>query len=120
MSTAAAIKKFSLTMNRNFKSPKEDVYEAWTNREALIKWFAPAAEFTTVTNELGQFSQREGESLIISQSLQEIIRQPLLLNDPAGGYRMNLDYLVHFLATLAFLDAGHQDLLCSHKGKLLH
>ena len=52
MSTATALKKFSLTMNRNFKSPKKDVYEAWTNKEALIKWFAPAKEFTTVVHKL--------------------------------------------------------------------
>lgn len=48
METAAAIENFSLTMNRTFKHSKEDVYDAWTNKESLISWFAPAKEFTTI------------------------------------------------------------------------
>lgn len=51
MDTAAAIENFSLTMNRKFKHSKQDVYDAWTNREALISWFAPAKEFTTIIHE---------------------------------------------------------------------
>jgi uncharacterized protein YndB with AHSA1/START domain len=52
MNTATAIENFSLTMNRNFKHSKQDVYDAWTSREALVSWFAPANEFTTVVHEL--------------------------------------------------------------------
>lgn len=51
MDTAVAIENFSLTMNRSFKHPKKDVYDAWTNRESLISWFAPAKEFTTIIHE---------------------------------------------------------------------
>lgn len=51
MSTATAINDYSLTMSRTFKSAKKDVYEAWTSKEALTKWFAPAAEFTTVIHQ---------------------------------------------------------------------
>lgn len=43
---------YTLTMNRCFSSPKKDVYEAWTSKEALTKWFAPAKEFTTVIHKL--------------------------------------------------------------------
>ena len=51
MDTAVAVENFSLTMNRTFKHSKEDVYDAWTNRESLISWFAPAKEFTTIIHE---------------------------------------------------------------------
>jgi len=48
MDTAVAVENFSLTMNRNFKHPKKDVYEAWTNKDYLTSWFAPGKEFTTI------------------------------------------------------------------------
>ena len=51
MDTAVAIENFSLTMNRSFKHPKKDVYEAWTNKDYLTSWFAPAKEFTTIIHE---------------------------------------------------------------------
>ena len=51
MDTAVEIENFSLTMNRSFNHPKKDVYDAWTNKESLISWFAPAKEFTTIVHE---------------------------------------------------------------------
>ncbi len=51
MDTAVAIENFSLTMNRSFKHPKKDVYEAWTNKDYLTSWFAPTKEFTTIVHE---------------------------------------------------------------------
>jgi len=50
MDTAAAIENFSLTMNRSFKHPQKDVYDAWTNKEYLTSWFAPTKEFTTIVH----------------------------------------------------------------------
>jgi len=38
-------------MTRKFRHSKQDVYEAWTNRDALVSWFAPASEFTTIVHE---------------------------------------------------------------------
>lgn len=52
MSVAAEIQNFSLTMDRQFNVSKKDVYEAWTNKEALIDWFAPTKEMTTVVHQL--------------------------------------------------------------------
>jgi uncharacterized protein YndB with AHSA1/START domain len=52
MDAATVIQNFSLTMNRNFKADKKDVYEAWINKEALVSWFAPSNEMTTVVHEL--------------------------------------------------------------------
>ena len=51
MDTAVVIENFSLRMIRSFKHPKQDVYEAWTNKKALVSWFAPAKEFTTIVHE---------------------------------------------------------------------
>jgi len=48
---ATELENFSLTMKRNFKHPKKDVYQAWTNRDALVSWFAPAEVFTTIVHE---------------------------------------------------------------------
>ena len=97
-----------------------DPSPAYLIQKLIALSLGPAAELAAVTNQLGQFSKGEGESTVIGQSLQKIIRQTLLLNDPASGYRMDLDHLMHLLATLASLDAGHQDLLGSHEGELLH
>jgi len=52
MDTATAIQNFSLTMNRQFNVSKQDVYEAWTNKEALVSWFAPTPEMKTIVHEL--------------------------------------------------------------------
>lgn len=52
MDTAVAVENFSLTMDRIFKTPKQAVYEAWTNREALTEWFAPTKEMTTIVHEM--------------------------------------------------------------------
>jgi len=52
MDVATEIQNFSLTMNRNFKVSKKEVYNAWTNKEALKNWFAPTNEMTTVVHEL--------------------------------------------------------------------
>jgi uncharacterized protein YndB with AHSA1/START domain len=52
MGTATTIQNFSLTMNRQFTVSKKAVYDAWTNEEALKKWFAPTSEMTTVVHVL--------------------------------------------------------------------
>lgn len=52
MDAATAIQNFSLTMNRSFNVSKKDVYDAWTNTEALKSWFAPTKEMTTVVHKL--------------------------------------------------------------------
>ncbi len=52
MMTDPAIQEFSLTMERTFTASKKNVFNAWTEDDALKSWFAPSAEFTTVTHEL--------------------------------------------------------------------
>lgn len=52
MDAATAIQNFSLTMNRSFNVSKKDVYDAWTNTEALKSWFAPTKEMTTIVHKL--------------------------------------------------------------------
>ena len=52
MDAATAIQNYSLTMNRNFNASKKDVYDAWTNIDALKSWFAPTKEMTTIVHEL--------------------------------------------------------------------
>jgi uncharacterized protein YndB with AHSA1/START domain len=52
MDTATALQNLSLTMSRNFKASKQSVYEAWTHKDALIDWFAPSSEMTTIIHGL--------------------------------------------------------------------
>ncbi len=52
MDAATAVQNFSLTMSRNFKAPKQAVYDAWTKEEALTSWFAPTSEMSTVVHEM--------------------------------------------------------------------
>ena len=52
MDTATAVQSFSLTMNRNFKAPKQAVYDAWIKKEAITSWFAPTSEMTTEVHEM--------------------------------------------------------------------
>ena len=52
METAAEVQNFSLTMNRQFKASKKEVYLAWTDKQALTEWFAPTQEMTTVVHQL--------------------------------------------------------------------
>jgi len=52
MDTAVAVDNFSLTMDRTYKASKQAVYDAWTNREALIEWFAPTKEMSTIVHEM--------------------------------------------------------------------
>lgn len=53
MNTAEeAVENFSLTMDRTYKASKQAVYEAWTKREAIVEWFAPTKEMSTIVHEL--------------------------------------------------------------------
>lgn len=52
MNTATAVDNFSLTMDRTYKATQQAVYDAWTNREALTEWFAPAKEMRTIVHEM--------------------------------------------------------------------
>ena len=52
MESAAAVDNFSLTMDRDFKASKQAVYKAWTNEEALKKWFAPTKEMETIVHQM--------------------------------------------------------------------
>ena len=52
MDTATATQNYSLTMNRTLNASKQAVYEAWTNVDALTKWFAAAPVMTTVVHQL--------------------------------------------------------------------
>lgn len=52
MQTASAAQDYSLTMNRNLNASKQEVYDAWTNPEALTSWFAASSEMSTIVHKL--------------------------------------------------------------------
>ncbi len=52
METLSAIENYSLTMTRRLNASKKSIYEAWTQKEALISWFAPNSEMNTIVHQL--------------------------------------------------------------------
>ncbi len=43
---------FSLTINQHFSADREAVFNAWTDADALVQWFAPSDDFKVVVHEL--------------------------------------------------------------------
>jgi uncharacterized protein YndB with AHSA1/START domain len=41
-----------LELQRALKAPRERVFRAWTDRDALPSWFAPSPELTVIVHEL--------------------------------------------------------------------
>ena len=39
--TATEVKKYTLSITRDFNAPREKVFQAWTDPEILVKWFGP-------------------------------------------------------------------------------
>jgi hypothetical protein len=50
--------------------------------------------------------------------IQQIVFPPFEFNPPARGLGMSPDAFVQFLSIAASGNAGHKDVLCSHKGQL--
>ena len=42
----------TLQIKRTFRATQEQVFQAWTNPEALKKWFGPTDDFTTPVAEV--------------------------------------------------------------------
>ena len=53
MALAETTHDFTLTLNRNLNAPREQVFQAWTDVEALSRWFAPTDEYTTRVRRYG-------------------------------------------------------------------
>ena len=47
MTTPETRSDISLTLTRTYAAPREAVFPAWTEPEALKQWFGPTDEFTT-------------------------------------------------------------------------
>jgi uncharacterized protein YndB with AHSA1/START domain len=47
-----ATQDLTLEVRRTFPTTPARVYAAWTQAEALTRWFAPSAEMTTIVHEL--------------------------------------------------------------------
>ena len=48
MTDAAALEKRTLTINRTFNAPRSLVWEAWTQPEHLVNWWAPPGMKMTI------------------------------------------------------------------------
>lgn len=50
MMTAPALVTHSVVLHRTLEAPRERVYRAWTDPEALARWFAPSDEFSVTVH----------------------------------------------------------------------
>ncbi len=47
MTTQETRSEITLNLTRTYSAPREEVFRAWTEPEALKRWFAPSDEFST-------------------------------------------------------------------------
>ncbi len=47
MTTQETRTEITLNLTRTYSAPREEVFRAWTEPEALKRWFAPSDEFST-------------------------------------------------------------------------
>lgn len=47
MATRISTQDTTLQIRRTFAAPREQVFNAWTDPKALIRWFAPSDDFST-------------------------------------------------------------------------
>lgn len=52
MEKAQSPVKITLQVKRTFHAPRAKVFQAWTDRGELARWFAPSPEYSTVVPEL--------------------------------------------------------------------
>lgn len=73
----------SLEVRRTVRASPERVYDAWTTPDALARWFAPSADFTTIVHALdlrvgGQYRiemrHSSGASHVAVGNYRELVR----------------------------------------------
>ena len=83
MNTATATELFTLEMSRTFNAPREAVFDAWTQAEAIRQWFISDPGMTSVVDELDlkpggryqfQMIQSNGEAYIVTGEYVSIRR----------------------------------------------
>lgn len=73
----------SLEIRRTLQAPPERIFDAWTSPEALMQWFAPSTDFTTVVHEVDlrvggryriEMRHKDGSSHIAVGTYRELVR----------------------------------------------
>ncbi len=123
MASPQTIPETSLRISRTYPARREEVFRAWTDKEALSRWFAPSAEFETKVPLLelkpgGRFriEMRQGEVNHVVVGRYREVRPPEKLvytwkweTDPDRGTE---DTIV----TVEFLDRGRStELVLTHE-----
>ena len=81
MSNTTAESQISLQIKRTYRASREQVFQAWTNPEALKKWFGPSDDFKTPMAEVDlkvggiyriQMIAPNGENHIVGGMYKEI------------------------------------------------
>ena len=77
-SAAPPSTRTALQITRTFPAPREDVFRAWTDPQAIVKWFAPTDQYVT---RVPAFDLREGGAYRIEMRLDDKV------HTVAGVYR---------------------------------
>jgi uncharacterized protein YndB with AHSA1/START domain len=86
MSTAVAIKP-SLTLKRRLNAPRARVYQAWTDPQKMMRWYAPAGAETLAAETDARVGGRfrvlmrtaDGEEHDVSGVYREVVRDEKLV-----------------------------------------
>ena len=112
MNTVAAGEVFSLNISRTFNASREAVFDAWTNAEAISKWFSPDPSMTTVVDQLDlepggryqfQMKETDGETYIVTGEYVSINRPEQLV---FTWQWIHGDDKAEMLVTLDFIEKG--------------
>ena len=112
-----------LTLRRTFDRPREEVFEAWTDPDALVTWFGGALGKTlsaAVDLRVGgayRLTMQSGPRVAAVEGVYREVEPPDRLVYTWGWDRMEIDDGRQSLVTVEFLDRdGGTEVVLTHEG----
>ncbi len=112
----------ALEVRRTIRASPERIYDAWTTADALARWFAPSAEFTTIVHTLelrvgGQYRlemrHSSGSTRVAVGTYHELTRPTRL----SFSWRWEGAAMADTLVTIELIPAGSStELVLTHTG----
>ena len=83
MVLAEAKNEFTLQLKRTFNAQREQVFAAWTEADAVSRWFAPTDEFTT----------RAAGSMTLETTVTELVAMRTQLSEEIESLKQQMESL---------------------------
>ncbi|MCZ6798895.1 MAG: SRPBCC domain-containing protein [Nitrospirae bacterium] len=130
MANSTSADSTTLHITRTFKAPREKVFEAWTNPEALKRWFGPSDDFSTPGAEVDlqvgghfriQMKAPNGEEHTVGGVYREIqVPEKLVFTwswEAGGGCGgSEMDEPIETLVTVEFSERGNEtEVILTHE-----